>query len=44
MTINIIIKIIALIIITIGVNFIFDARVLTNKWFGFGDQNEGITG
>ena len=33
-------KLIALIIILIGVIFIYDARKLTQKWFGFGDQNE----
>ena len=24
--------------------FIYDARVLTKKWFGFGDQNEASLG
>lgn len=33
--------IIALILCGIGVVMIFDARLLTQKWFGFGDQNEG---
>ena len=37
-------KLIALIIVSIGVIFIFDARIIINKWFGIGDQNEGITG
>ena len=32
------------IIATIGVICIFDARVITKKMFGFGDQNEGSTG
>lgn len=31
----------ALIIIAIGVVMIYDARFLTQKWFSFGDQNEG---
>lgn len=39
-----IIRLIALIIILIGVNFVFDARILIYKWFGLGDQNEGTTG
>ena len=39
-----IIRLVALIIILIGVNFIFDARILIYKWFGLGDQNEGTTG
>ena len=37
-------KLIALIIILIGVIFIYDARKLTQKWFGFGDQNEATSG
>ena len=37
-------KLVVLIIILIGVNFVFDARILTYKLFGFGDQNEGTTG
>lgn len=39
-----ILKVIALIIILIGIIFIYDARVLSQKWFGFGDQNEATTG
>ena len=41
---KIILIIIGLIIATIGVICIFDARVITKKMFGFGDQNEGSTG
>ena len=37
-------KLIALIIILIGIIFIYDARKLTQKWFGFGDQNEATSG
>jgi len=33
--------VIALTIITIGAVMIYDARILTQKWFSFGDQNEG---
>ena len=40
----IVLKIIAQIIILIGVIFIYDARMLTNRWFGFGDQNEAASG
>ena len=39
-----IVKIIAQIIILIGVVFIYDARMLTDRWFGFGDQNEACAG
>ena len=42
--INIIVKIFALIIILVGVILIYDARILTKKFFGFGDQNEGSFG
>lgn len=41
---KVILLIIGLIIATIGVICIFDARVITKKMFGFGDQNEGSTG
>ena len=30
--------------ILVGVICIFDARNLTNKFFSFGDQNEGASG
>lgn len=39
-TVTIIIKIVALILLLIGVIFIFDARSLSAKWFSFGDRNE----
>lgn len=41
---NIIIKIISLIIVLIGVIFIYDARIITKKFFSFGDQNEASSG
>lgn len=41
---KVILIIIGLIIATIGVICIFDARVIIKKMFGFGDQNEGSTG
>ena len=41
---KVILIIIGLIIATIGVICIFDARVITKKMFGFGDQNDGSTG
>ena len=31
----------ALILCGIGAVMIYDARLLTQKWFSFGDQNEG---
>ena len=42
--INIIIKIIVLLIILVGVILIYDARIITKKMFGFGDQNEATSG
>ena len=41
---NIILIIIGLVIATVGVICIFDARIITKKIFGFGDQNEGSAG
>ena len=37
-------KLIALIIVLRGVIFIYDARILSEKWFGFGDQNQATAG
>ena len=37
-------KIIAALIVLIGVTCIYDARRLTKKLFSFGDQNEGSMG
>ncbi len=41
---NMILVIVGLVLATIGVVCIFDARVITKKVFGFGDQNEGTMG
>lgn len=41
---NIILVIVGLVLVAIGVVCIFDARVITKKVFGFGDQNEGTMG
>lgn len=41
---NIIMRIVLLIIILSGVVLIYDARILTKKFFSFGDQNEGASG
>ena len=38
------IELIALIIVLIGVVLVYDARILTEKWFGFGDQNQATSG
>lgn len=41
---QIILRLIAVIIMLIGVILIYDSRILTKKFFGFGDQNEGAMG
>ena len=41
---KIIIRIISLLIILFGVILIYDARVITKKFFSFGDQNEVASG
>ena len=41
---QIILIIISLLLITLGIVCIFDARVITKKMFSFGDQNEGSMG
>lgn len=41
---QIIVKLIGSIMVLIGVILIYDARILTKKFFGFGDQNEASSG
>ena len=41
---KVILLIIGLLIAILGVIMIFDARLLTQKFFGFGDQNEATAG
>ena len=41
---HIILKLIGLIFVLLGVIMVYDARILTKKWFSFGDQNEASTG
>lgn len=41
---QLIIRLIGLIMVLIGVILIYDARIITKRFFGFGDQNEGSTG
>ena len=37
-------KLVGAILALIGVICIYDARKITKKWIGFGDQNEGSMG
>ena len=39
-----IITLIAVLMVLAGVILIYDARIITKKFFGFGDQNEGSCG
>ena len=39
-----IIKFLGLILLTVGVILIYDARPITRKVFSFGDQNEAVAG
>ena len=41
---QIIIKLIAILMVFAGVILIYDARLITKKFFGFGDQNEASLG
>ena len=41
---KVILIIIGLLIAMLGVIMVFDARLLTKKFFGFGDQNEATAG
>ena len=41
---ELVIKLIAILIILIGVTLVYDARIITKKVFGFGDQNEATSG
>ncbi len=41
---QIILKLIGITIVLLGVILIYDARIITKKFFGFGDQNEGSSG
>ena len=41
---QIILRLIGALILLAGVILIYDARIITKKIFGFGDQNEGSAG
>ena len=41
---KVVIKLIGVLIVLAGVILIYDARDITKKYFGFGDQNEGSSG
>ena len=41
---QIILRLVGVLILLAGVILIYDARVITKKMFGFGDQNEATSG
>lgn len=41
---QIIMKLIGVLMLLAGIVMIYDARILTKKFFGFGDQNEASNG
>ncbi len=41
---QIIIKLMAVLLLLAGVILIYDARIITKSFFGFGDQNEATSG
>lgn len=41
---QIILRLIGALIVLAGVILIYDARIITKKFFGFGDQNEATSG
>ena len=41
---QVILRILGLIMLMSGIVMVYDARILTQKWFGFGDQNEASLG
>ena len=41
---QIVVKLIGLIIVFIGIVLIYDARIITKKFFSFGDQNDASSG
>lgn len=41
---QLILKLIGVLMVLAGVILIYDARIITKRFFGFGDQNEGSSG
>jgi uncharacterized protein YjeT (DUF2065 family) len=41
---NLLLLSVGAILVALGIVLIYDARIITNKYFGFGDQNEAATG
>ena len=41
---QIIIKLIGILMVLLGIILIYDARIITKRFFGFGDQNDASSG
>ena len=41
---QVIIKLMGILLVLLGIILIYDARILTKRFFGFGDQNEATQG
>ena len=41
---QIILKLIGVLLVIVGIICIYDARIITKRFFGFGDQNEASSG
>lgn len=41
---GLIVKIFVILVILVGIIMIYDARIITKNFFGFGDQNEASSG
>lgn len=42
--VSVIVRLISALIILGGITLIYDARIITKEFFGFGDQNEASSG
>jgi hypothetical protein len=41
---QVIFKLIGILMVLLGIILIYDARIITKRFFGFGDQNDASTG
>lgn len=41
---QVIIKLVGILMVLLGIVLIYDARIITKRFFGFGDQNDASSG
>lgn len=41
---QLVVKLLGILMILMGIILIYDARIITKRFFGFGDQNEATSG